>query len=49
MFMKDLKQRFSQWYNRRYGRGGTFWEERYRALLVEGRDHALLSLQATSI
>lgn len=49
MFMKDLKQRFSQWYNRRYGRGGTFWEERYRALLVEGRDYALLSLQATSI
>ncbi len=44
MFMKDLKQRFSQWYNRRHGRRGTLWEERYRALLVEGSDHALLTI-----
>lgn len=44
MFMKDLKQRFSQWYNRRHGRRGTLWEERYRALLVEGTDHALLTI-----
>ncbi|MBT5927311.1 MAG: hypothetical protein HOH33_11890 [Verrucomicrobia bacterium] len=44
MFMKDLKQRFTQWYNRRHGRRGTLWEERYRALLVEGSKHALLTI-----
>ena len=44
MYMKDLKQRFSQWYNRCHGRRGTLWEERYRALLVEGTDHALLTI-----
>ena len=43
-FMKDLKQRFTQWYNRRHARRGTLWEERYRALLVEGSDHALLTI-----
>jgi REP element-mobilizing transposase RayT len=35
-FMKLLKQRFSQWYNRRKGRRGTLWEERFRSVLVEG-------------
>lgn len=44
MFMKDLKQRFTQWYNRRHGRRGTLWEERYRAILVEGSKHALLTI-----
>ena len=44
MFMKDLKQRFTQWYNRRHGRRGTLWEERYRAVLIEGSKHALLTI-----
>ena len=44
MFMKDLKQRFTQWYNRKHGRRGTLWEERYRAILVEGANHALLTI-----
>ena len=36
-FMKVLKQRFSQWYNRRQPvrRTGTLWEERFRSVLVE--------------
>jgi REP element-mobilizing transposase RayT len=34
-FMKTLKQRFSQWFNRRHGRRGVLWEERFRSVLVE--------------
>jgi putative transposase len=34
-FMRVLKQRFSQWYNRRHDRKGTLWEERFRSVLVE--------------
>ena len=36
-FMKVLKQRFSQWFNRTRPtrRTGTLWEDRYRSVLVE--------------
>ena len=34
-FMKELKERFSRWFNKRYGRRGTLWQERYRSILVE--------------
>ncbi len=40
-FMKLLKQRFSIWYNRRYGRVGTHWSERFQSVLVENTPHAL--------
>lgn len=36
-FMKMLKQRFTQWYNRENQRSGTLWEERFKCYLVEGR------------
>ncbi|MEC5125818.1 transposase [Verrucomicrobiales bacterium BCK34] len=45
-FMKELKQRFSQWYNRRNGRRGTLWEDRYKSVLVEGRGKALMTMAA---
>ena len=45
-FMKLLKQRFSQWYNRRTGRKGTLWEERFKSVLVEGAGRALMSMAA---
>lgn len=35
MFMKLLKQRFTQWYNAQYQTFGTFWASRYTSLLVE--------------
>jgi REP element-mobilizing transposase RayT len=35
-FMKTLKQRFTQWFNKRHQRKGTLWEERFRSVLVEG-------------
>src|SRR6056297_1106008 len=34
-FMKELKERFSRWFNRRHERRGTLWQERYRSVLVE--------------
>jgi len=43
-FMKRLKQRFSQWYNRRKGRKGTLWEERFKSVLVEGLGEALAAV-----
>jgi len=43
-FMKELKQRFSQWHNHRHKRKGTLWEERYKSLLVEDADEALLTI-----
>ena len=34
-FMKVLKGRFTQWFNKRHGRKGTLWEERFKSVLVE--------------
>lgn len=48
MFMKALKQEFTQWYNLAHDRAGTMWESRYYSVVVEdsgqddqGRDRAL--------
>ena len=46
IFMKELKQRFTQWYNRRNSRKGTLWEERYKSLLVEGDEKTLMTMAA---
>jgi putative transposase len=45
-FLKDLKQRFTQWFNRKNGRAGTLWEGRFKSVLVEGSEHALLTIAA---
>ena len=34
-FMKTLKQRFTQWFNRKWERKGTLWEDRYHSTIVE--------------
>ncbi|NCD32319.1 MAG: hypothetical protein EOL87_02755 [Spartobacteria bacterium] len=34
-FMKQVKQRFSCWYNRQNGRCGTLWDRRFKSVLVE--------------
>ena len=33
-FMKELKERFSRWFNKRHARRGTLWQERYKSILV---------------
>ena len=35
LFMKELKQRFSIWYNRSHKRYGTLWAERFKSVLIE--------------
>ena len=45
-FMKTLKQRVSISYNRRHGRVGTLWEERYKSVLLEGECGALKAVAA---
>ena len=35
-FMKEVKQKFSAWFNLTRGRTGTLWEDRFRSVLVEG-------------
>ncbi len=35
VLMKELKQRFSRWYNKAHQRFGTLWAERFKSLVVE--------------
>ena len=35
LFMKGLKQRFTQWFNSHHGRRGTLWEGRFKSVLVQ--------------
>jgi len=44
-FMKTLKQRFTRWFNKRHGRKGTLWEERFKSVLVED-GHAARTMAA---
>jgi REP element-mobilizing transposase RayT len=45
-FMKLLKQRFTQWFNKRKGRKGTLWEERFKSVLVDGAGEVLATMAA---
>ena len=46
VFMKELKQRFSRWYNRRHDRFGTLWAERFRSVVVEDQPSSLEAVAA---
>ena len=37
-FMKDLKQRFSRYYNKLHERRGYFWGDRFKSVIVENGD-----------
>lgn len=39
--MRDLGQRYVQYFNRRHGRSGTLWEGRYRSCLVDSARYVL--------
>jgi len=34
-YMKIVKQRFTQWFNKKHARKGTLWEDRFKSTLVE--------------
>jgi len=35
LFVKELKERFSRWYNKQNGRRGTLWMDRFKSVMVE--------------
>ena len=35
VFVKELKNKFSFWFNKRHNRKGTLWEERFKSVLLE--------------
>ena len=41
-FVKEVKERFSRWYNKRHQRQGTLWMDRFKSVLIEanlGKNH----------
>ncbi len=46
LFMKELKQRFSIWYNKSHQRSGTLWGERFKSVLVQDDPFALMTVAA---
>ena len=45
-FMRELKQRFSIWYNDKHENQGTIWAARYKSLLVEDSPESLTKVAA---
>ena len=41
--MKELKTRYTKWYNKRHGRRGTLWMERYKSVLIDNRGEGIRS------
>ena len=46
VFMQELKKRFTWWYNKRVGRKGPLWEDRFKSVLVEDDEKVLLTMAA---
>lgn len=46
VFCKELKARFTLWYNARNDRSGTLWEGRFKSVVVEADEHALMTMAA---
>lgn len=45
-FMRELKQRFSIWYNHKHTNQGTIWAARYKSLIVEDCPESLTRIAA---
>jgi len=45
-FMKELKQRFSKWFNKQRSRFGTLWAERFKSVLVEDQPGVVQTVAA---
>ena len=43
-FMKELKERFSRWYNKQTDRFGTLWAERFKSVLIEDQPGVVQTL-----
>ncbi len=45
-FMRCVKLRFTRWHNRKHGRRGTIWEEKFGSVVVEEEERALRTMAA---
>ena len=45
-FMRELKQRFSIWFNHQHGTKGTIWSARYKSVIVEDEPESLTRVAA---
>jgi len=45
-YVKEVKERFSRWFNKRRGRKGTLWMDRYKSVMVEGKGEPLHTMAA---
>lgn len=45
-YVRDLKLRFSKWFNAKMDRKGTLWEDRFRSVLVEPSESAMVKVAA---
>ena len=45
-FVRELKLKFSKYYNAKIERKGTLWEERFKSCLIEGHTNALMNTAA---
>ena len=45
-FMRELKQRFTIWYNHKHENQGTIWASRYKSLIVENAAESLTRVAA---
>ena len=43
-FVRCVKLRFTRWHNRKHGRRGTIWEERFGSVVVEEEERALRTM-----
>jgi putative transposase len=46
MFMKELKQSYTKWHNKRQGRFGTLWAERFKSIVVEDQPSVVSTVAA---
>ena len=46
LFVKEVKERFSRFFNKRRGRRGTLWMDRFKSVLVEGKGEPLFTMAA---
>ncbi len=44
IYVKEVKERFSRWFNKRRQRRGTLWMDRYKSVIVEGKGEPLQTM-----
>jgi putative transposase len=48
-YVREIKQGFSRWYNKRHGRRGFFWGQRFKSVIVEEDDSLINCLAEPNV